>query len=165
MRLLSDESLERSAVVANCRDRPSPAGLIPPLWKRQARVLSRRGQAVGSGACAIITGTPRIRSGVPRGELSERAAELTLDLVSVSQHRPAHLRCVGPTSAIGGNQHGVRLAPVGDYDSLSLRHPLQEPREMYLGFRTSRRSPWPYERLLSKTQRNHEGRRGARPPA
>jgi hypothetical protein len=65
-------------------------------------------------------------------KVTERAAEPAFPLVPIGQHGPTNIGGIGPFAEFRGDQHRIRLTPIGDDDSLTFRDSLQKASEVGL---------------------------------
>src|SRR5271157_4692429 len=126
-----------------------------------------------SGGGRVVIATPRTKEtgssanlSVPVplvGDVPERpTAEGALDPVPIREHLSADSGRVPLVIGFRWDEHGDRLAPVGDDDPLPLGHPLEEMGEVRLRFERAYARHKPSDKLAHKTRLPHS-RAGLQP--
>src|SRR5271165_56834 len=134
-----------ASAYGSCSSKKSQARVTDPSRTNRSgggRVVVATPRTRETGSCTNLSVTVPLVSDVPK----RRTAEAALDPVPVSEHLSADSGRVPLVIGFKWDEHGHRLAPVGDDDPLPLGHPLEELCEMRLRFeRADARHNPPYK--------------------
>src|SRR5271166_2079579 len=145
----------------SCSSRKSQARVMDPSRTNRSgwvRVVIATPRTRETGSSANLSVTVPLVSDVPK----RRNAEGALDPVSVREHLSADSGRVPLVIGFKWDEHGNRVAPIGDDDPLPLGHPREEMSEVRLRLECAYARHNPSDKLAHKTRLPHS-RAGLQP--